>query len=82
MANIRAFYKQTYQMDMPEEEAYNLAQQRVMASMPAEMKNMLGFNSSLKPITAADLATVNPSGAKPIVPPAAPPPPKGFKQDK
>ena len=79
MANIRAFYKQTYQMDMPEEEAYNLAQQRVMSSMPAEMKNMLGFNSSLKPITAADLATVSPSGAKPIVPPAAPPPPKGFK---
>jgi hypothetical protein len=43
------------------------------------MKNMLGFNSSLKPITAADLATVSPSGAKPSVPPAAPPPPKGFK---
>jgi hypothetical protein len=81
MANIRAFYKQTYQMDMPEEEAYNLAQDRVMKSMPAEMKNMLGFNSSLKPITAADLARVSPNGAPPVNSGAntVPPKPPGYK---
>jgi len=84
MANIRAYYKQTYNMDMPEDEAYKLANERVMQGMPAGVKDILGFNGTTKPLTPADLGKQPPvtptvNSGNPVTPPKPPPPPTGFK---
>ena len=78
MAQIRAYYKQTYNLDMPEDEAYSLANQRVMQSLPSAMKDMLGFSGSLKPLTPADIGKA-PLGSPTPEPTKVPPPPPGFK---
>jgi hypothetical protein len=83
ISGIRAFYKQTYNQDMSEDDAHALANQRVMASLPAQMREALGFNNPSKPITTADLGKqppVNPATpVNPGQPIKPPPPPSGFK---
>jgi len=80
LAQIRAYYKQTYNQDISEDEAHKLANDRVLQSMPPGLKDMLSLGST-KPLTTADLGKTPVNPTVPINPaqPIKPPPPAGYK---